>query len=438
MIDYRDPNHSRNRRRHAPPQSPAVEEYRTPAQRDRDRILYTSAFRRLAEVTQVASPEHGHVFHNRLTHSLQVAQVGRRLAEKLRQVQPTLCDDVGGVDPDAVEAACLAHDLGHPPFGHVAEEALNALAKGKVGGFEGNAQSFRVVTKLAFKSVDYPGLDLTRATLAAILKYPWRKGENKKKPRKWGAYTSEERDFRFARKAGAPARFEKVVEAELMDWADDVTFSVHDVEDFYRAGSIPMHLLAQVPVTGERRRFFDDVYRRHLRDKDFYDRGALEQAFEDVLFHWRIDEPYSGSKDQRSRLRDFTAKLIGRYVKAVELDSSKRAVVIDETYVQEVTILKELTWTYVIEAPALATQQEGQRAVVKHLFDVYSEAALSSGRWGVFPAYYRERLTDSRTDSDKIRIVVDLIAGMSEPEAIATYRQLTAASPTSSLEQIFR
>src|SRR5580658_2750535 len=126
MIDYGDVKNARNSRLHSPPETPE-EDSRRPGQRDRDRILYTSAFRRLAEVTQVASPDNAQVFHNRLTHSLQVAQVGRSLAEKLRLSQPELADEVGGVDPDVVEAACLAHDLGHPPFGHTAEEELNAL-----------------------------------------------------------------------------------------------------------------------------------------------------------------------------------------------------------------------------------------------------------------------------------------------------------------------
>src|SRR6202140_3294366 len=198
MIDYSDVRIPRNRRRHTKP-SVQEGEHRSPAQKDKDRVIYTSAFRRLAEVTQVASPGDAHVFHNRLTHSLQVAQVGRSLAEKLRS-NAEACDAVGGIDPDTVEAACLAHDLGHPPFGHTAEELLNTLVGSSAGGFEGNAQSFRIVTKLAFKSTTHAGLDLTSGTLAAVLKYPWLKGQNKGKPHKWGAYKSEMADFEFARK----------------------------------------------------------------------------------------------------------------------------------------------------------------------------------------------------------------------------------------------
>ncbi|MGH9904906.1 MAG: deoxyguanosinetriphosphate triphosphohydrolase family protein, partial [Pyrinomonadaceae bacterium] len=200
---------------------------RLPAQRDRDRVLYSSAFRRLGEVTQVVSPLTGHVFHNRLTHSLRVAQVGQRLAEKLLRKHPGAKT---GLDPSVVECACLAHDLGHPPFGHCAEEKLNELAE-SFGGFEGNAQSFRILTKLAFRSENYirsenyKGLDLTRASLAAVFKYPWLKDQNPGYPTKWGAYESEEMEFDFALKL-ARKKNERTIEAELMDWADDVTYAV--------------------------------------------------------------------------------------------------------------------------------------------------------------------------------------------------------------------
>ena len=196
-------------------------------QRDRDRILYTTSFRRLARVTQVVSSDEGHVFHNRLTHSLQVAQVGRRIAEKLRREHvPPRVD----IDPDVVEAACLAHDIGHPPFGHIAESELNTIAKehGLKDGFEGNAQSFRIVTRLAMGSTGN-GLNLTRATLNGILKYPWRHGQNPEILDKWGVYDSDVEIFDWARELG-PAPLQKSIEAELMDWSDDVTYSVHDVD----------------------------------------------------------------------------------------------------------------------------------------------------------------------------------------------------------------
>ena len=162
------------------------DDQRSRSQRDRDRLLYSAAFRRLAGVTQVASPAEADIFHNRLTHTLKVAQVGRRLAEKLLKEQPDEADALGGIDPEVVEAAGLAHDLGHPPFGHIAEETLeNCLQKRKVGGgYEGNAQSFRIVTKLAARFEEEDGLDLTRATLSAILKYPWIRDKDDEKKKK--------------------------------------------------------------------------------------------------------------------------------------------------------------------------------------------------------------------------------------------------------------
>jgi dGTP triphosphohydrolase len=174
---------------------------RTPGQTDRDRILYTSAFRRLAGVTQVVGPLEGHIFHNRLTHTIEVAQIARRLAERLRELDPNGVARFGGVDPDVVEAAAFAHDLGHPPFGHIAEHTLDQLAidNGAPDGFEGNAQSFRIVTRLAAHRTGYKGLNLTRATLNAVLKYPWFRGEGPlEKSDKFGAYRSEKDDLRVS------------------------------------------------------------------------------------------------------------------------------------------------------------------------------------------------------------------------------------------------
>ncbi len=220
---------------------------RQPGQRDRDRILYTTSFRRLAGVTQVATPIEGHVFHNRLTHTLEVAQFARRLAEKVLTEQPDLADQRGGIDPEVVEAAAFAHDLGHPPFGHVAEHELDVLAlqNGAVDGFEGNAQSFRILTKAIAHRPAYKGLNLTRATLNAVLKYPWMRDlsdPKSKKFRKFGAYRSEASEFNFARQDSNNSDLQSL-EAAIMDYADAVAYSVHDVEDFYRAGLIPLERL---------------------------------------------------------------------------------------------------------------------------------------------------------------------------------------------------
>jgi dGTPase len=410
---------------------------RTPAQRDRDRILYSSSFRRLAEVTQVVSANSGYVFHNRLTHSLQVAQVGRRLAEKLQKKHPNLTRAL--ICPDVVEAACLAHDLGHPPFGHIAEHRLNELAKA-YGGFEGNAQSFRIVSSLASRSRNYSGLDLTAATLAAILKYPWLKEGNSDRPKKWGAYVSESKSFNHATQL-LPSANQPTVEAELMDWADDVTYSVHDLEDFYRAGRLPLHLLAHRDPR-ERESFFESVFERRKDDSEFSAKQDLKEAFTDILLGtFSVPGAYDGSSLHRAALRTFTGILIGRYINAATLvDRGDRvSLLIDPDLRSEVRMLKELTWTYVIEAPSLAARQCGQKRVIEELFMTYTAMAQNSKDWLLFPAFYRERLEDASGRPEEIvRTCVDLIASMTESQAVAMHHRLTGQTHSSGLDDILQ
>jgi dGTPase len=409
-------------------------DYRTRAQRDRDRLLYSSALRRLAEITQVVSPGSGYVFHNRLTHTLQVAQVGRRLAERLRHLYPKEVNASEGLDPDVVEAACLAHDLGHPPFGHIAEEVLNEEAR-EAGGFEGNAQSFRIVTKLAFRSPKYLGLDLSRATLAGILKYPWLYGDNPQKTTKWGAYESEKAEFNFARSLIANVQ-RRTIEASLMDVADDITYSVHDMEDFYRAGRIPLHLLAQKDGS-ERLYFFNDVFERN-KDKPPFStrRSELEAAFTDmVTIRFWVRGSYLGTREHRAALRGFTGQLIDRYIRAIQLQEKGDhiEVRIDQGLEDEITMFKQLTWTYVINAPDLATQQLGQREIVRRLYGTFEKAALKHD-YKLFPAFYRQLLEDGGEGMDPRRICVDFIAGLTETQCGALFRRITGTSASSAPE----
>jgi dGTPase len=153
---------------------------------------------------------------------------------------------------------------------------------------------------------------------------------------------------------------------------------------------------------------------------------------------WRIYEPYSGTKDQRSRLRYFTSQLIHRYVNGVSIDLKEKTIELNPEYEKEVTILKELTWTYVIEAPNQGLQREGQRSVIKRLFEVYSDAAHSERTSTIFPPYYREELKEADTPLQRTRTVVDLIAGMTEPQAVEAYRQVIGAWPSPSLEDVLR
>jgi dGTPase len=415
-------------------------------QRDRDIILYSSALQRLSTTTQVVSGESGHVFHNRLTHTLQVAQVGRRLAEKLILKQPQLAA-AHCVSPDVVEAACLAHDLGHPPFGHLAEEVLNRLAGDEVQGFEGNAQSFRIVARLAFRDSKFDGLNLTGRTLGAILKYPWTfSGRPSQKPNKWGAYDSELTSFELAVREKGVGPYVRSAEAELMDWADDLTYAIHDVEDFYRAGLIPLHLLLPPGLgarsSAERQRFLEYLSSKKSKVEDFKDTSDsdLDGIFAELMFtHFKLTGPYDGTRNDRARLRTFTSLLVGRYINGLRLadpGAGCKTVDVDPQLRQQIAILKQLTWYYVIEAPGLAVQQHANRQIIRYLFHVFlQETRRSPSR--LLPTYYREQLSKSENDASAIRrVVVDLIAGMTEAQALLMYQRLNGIVHGSALDKL--
>lgn len=439
-----DGRHDRLRLGDRPP------DQRQAGQRDRDRILYASALRRLAGVTQVVSAIEGHEFHNRLTHTLKVAQVGRRLAEKLLSEQPELVEAVGGLDPEVVEAASLAHDLGHPPFGHIAEQELDSLVKeaGIAEGFEGNPQSFRIVTKLAVRHEDFLGLNLTKATLNAILKYPWFRQTSAFREKKWGAFSTEKVDFAWAREL-YPGDDRKSAEAELMDWADDITYAVHDVEDFYRAGLIPLDRLAN--DSSEVSRFLQEVFERWRSEaaSSQFAENDLRNVFNEMIAFQPLTTSYTGTRKQRAILRSFTAGLIARYIGGIQLQNpssvSERRVRIEPQHEMEITMWKELTWHYVIEHPSLATQQYGQRRIIKELFRIFREAASSRDR-SILPASAREFLEQEEQQANnqqaleqaRSRVVADIVAGMTEQQALEMYQRLLGISPGSILTPIVR
>lgn len=433
---------------------PEFAKYETPrtnrseAERDRDRIHYTTALRRLVGVTQVASAAEGHVFHNRLTHTFEVAQIARRLAQYLRGDHLEDRADrpsrerllaVGGLDPDVVEAAALAHDLGHPPFGHLAEQELDRLVHGITDseGFEGNAQSFRIVTRLAQRHPSFDGLNLTRATLSAIMKYPWLwQDRPEEKADKWGAYETETEFFRFARHEGSITEVPSL-EAQIMDLADDIAYAVHDVEDFYKAGLIPLDILSRSDDEGqsERERFVSGIFDRFAQRER---RPPVTLAEARILagetlqgFFGDLETRFLGTSSQRRRLRTVTAALIGRYVRqscTLGQDLGE-PLVVNAIHRKELFLLKQLTWHYVIEGPNLTTQQEGQRRIVADLFAIY-HAAIEDKRWWLLPAGFHTMVEAAyaHTENEQrvaARLAADFIAGLSEQEALALHRRVT-------------
>jgi dGTPase len=421
---------------------------RSPALKDRDRLLYSSAFRRLSGITQVASPTELYPVHNRLIHSLKVAQVGRSLATKLNS-DPNNSEAfalLGPLDTDRVEAAALAHDLGHPPFGHVAEEELDDLLvkggnrDGLPDGYNGNAQSFRIVTKLAVRyyiphHFEIRGLNLTRGTLNAILKYPWMRSNLGKKHHKWGAYNAEETDFSWTRQNARVLTDERALEASLMDWADDITYAVHDVEDFVRAGLIPIDRF--ISDARERERFLYWAIDREGVEGD--EANLMIEAFlKSLIVDKGLAEPYRGSRMDRAALRSLTSQLIGKYVGgsvSLAVSDGRVSMTIAPEMEYEVRILKALTWFYVIERPSLVAQRYGQRTLIRSLFRTFCEAAGSRKSWSIFSDFYRDEVEQANGDTRQIkRIVADLIASMSESQVIATHQRLTGQSLGSAMD----
>lgn len=300
--------------------------------RDRARVLHSSALRRLGAKTQVLSPTGGDFARTRLTHSLEVAQVGREMAAEL------------GLDPDVVDTACLAHDLGHPPFGHNGEKALNLWAL-DFGGFEGNAQTLRLLSRIEPKVFDdrgnSRGLNLTRASLDAACKYPWSRAEGPEDTGadhsvKFGFYPDDAEIFAFLRADSAAGR--KCIEAEVMDFADDVAYSVHDFEDAVVAGYIQPNKLS--PSN------FDSTLIEKIRvwAGDLVSAGEIEQAFERLSENPYWLKSYEGSIAEQATLKNLTSSLIGSLVsRTTSLTKEVSSSDVMVRYQGQLTIPKQVT-----------------------------------------------------------------------------------------------
>jgi dGTPase len=404
--------------------------------RDRDRLLYAASFRRLAGVTQVVGALEGHVFHNRLTHTIKVAQIARRLAEI--HVRDTTGKKTG-IDPDVVETAALAHDLGHPPFGHIAEERLNFLVRkaGDNEGFEGNAQSFRIVTRLEAHRPEYPGLNLTKASLLAVLKHPSFRKELLGPPEqqeKFGAYRDDSEAFEFIREGMADGVMS--LEAEVMDVADSIAYSVHDLDDFHRAGLVPIAELAHDDYAF---RQFIAAWKNAKKPPPTSVDRYLDQLRSLLLMYAPTDAEnrYDDPWEQQGDLQYVSSFLIGRYVRSYRLEPlpiANRRLVTDPGLEMELRFLQRLVWHYVIENPRLATQQHGQRRIIETLFDVFLAAAQDADLRMIPPLMHREvrRINASGGKGSGVttaaRVAADIVCSFTDAQAALLYRRLSGVS----------
>lgn len=395
---------------------------RTAFQRDRDRLLYAPEFRRLAAVTQVAASHERQLFHNRLTHTIKVAQFARRMAERLATPD-------NEIDPDVAEAAALAHDIGHPPFGHIAEARLDELMvrdRDAPDGFEGNAQSFRIVCRLSTHSSGRQGLNLTRATLQALTKYPWERATTGKRHRKYGAYATEHPDFAWTREELQPDdRDRQTPEAAIMDWSDDVAYALHDLEDFYVAGLVPLDRLSRDVV--EQQRFLERTRARWTEQKRDLsdDEWSAHERIAATLF-----AEFPNEREPTYLMRRMSASKANLFASGLALVDGR--IVEDTDMRMQLDLLKSLTWTYVIESPALAAQQAGQRLLVEKLLDYFTDAISTPH---VLP-HWAQRIVEQGRDEELLRLPCDIVASMTESQAVAIFGRISGHDPGSILDTL--
>ncbi|HWD03181.1 MAG TPA: dNTP triphosphohydrolase [Amycolatopsis sp.] len=398
----------------------------SPFRIDRDRITASPFFARLGGVTQVVNAGGAGLLHNRLTHSLKVAQVARAVAERLSGdgAAAELAAKLGGCDPDVCEAAALAHDLGHPPFGHLGEQTLDRIARHRFGladGFEGNAQTFRILTTTDVRGPSAIGLDLTTAVRAAVLKYPWARLHHPQPhptamptpPRgaaepagapgtgasKFSAYVTELDDFAQARGpfTGRVEQWQQTVEASVMDTADDIAYAIHDLQDFHRIG-----VLQHAPVAAELGEWLEhatdlaaldgsrlaaelrrpgrslELMRRrmHLKDGWIVDDDAFAAAVRRVqreLVDGLLAAGFDGSVEAEQATAAFSANWTSRLVDGVFVLSSPTPrsghVSLHPAQWHEVQVLKFVHRRFVLLRPELALHQRGQASLVTSLVD---------------------------------------------------------------------
>jgi dGTPase len=386
-------------------------------------VLHCAGLRRLSAKTQVVAAGSADFPRTRLTHSLECAQIGRELGEEI------------GCDPDLVDAACLAHDIGHSPFGHNGEAALNELAA-PYGGFEGNAQSLRLLTRLEPK-VAGAGLNLTRATLDATLKYPWF-GEP---GTKFGVYAEDAEVFNWIR-AGAPAG-RRCLEAQVMDWADDVAYSVHDLEDGFHAGLITFENLKSPAERTLVTRTTATTY-----CDDGVSEAELTEVLDALLALDIWPDYYDGGPATAAALKNLTSELIGRFcvaaqqttIAAAQLTPSSTAspsshtspmghsltryaadLIVPRRQRLECALLKGITAHYVMTRAGVIAAQARERELLTELAH-----AIERGVPRTLDPLLRPAWDAAGTDAARRRVVIDQVASLTDTSAIAWHHRLCA------------
>jgi dGTPase len=429
-----------------PPPSPR--DHRHPTERDRDRILHSSAFRRLQGKTQVFGIGQADFYRTRLTHSIEVAQLARAIANNMLVEEPALSSCLA---PELAEAVALGHDLGHPPFGHAGEKTLDECMKDvnshtRLKGrgalrFEGNAQTFHVLVAAEPKSPAYPGLNLTRATLSGVMKYPYEQDTGNDK----FIFASDVETARWALRDGGKLVTAKQMErgtrpltsiaCQILDWADDCAYSIHDVEDALQAQFLRPGDLAD-------ERFAQRVLKHYeeTRESESVPRLALNQLRGRLrALKRRIRPPRSG--DERAHLKAALRNILNELVTEVAVkprpgirraDFAWSLVVPEESRILS-ALCKSVIWEAVITDPRVAAMTTKGKEILHDLFYLLLGELVEKKSDALFPRYYRPIIEESmgKGEAEAARAVCNFLALLTDMDALRLHALLRGSKASS-------
>jgi dGTPase len=434
-----------------PPASP--KDHRHPTERDRDRILHSAAFRRLQGKTQVFGIGQADFYRTRLTHSIEAAQLARGIANNLLVEEPRLAECL---TPELAEAIALAHDLGHPPFGHGGERTLDecmtevsrcARLKGKKAlRFEGNAQTFHVLVAAEPKSPEYPGLNLTRATLSGVMKYPYEQGAGSDK----FIFTRDAGVARWALAGGATLlsagqrrrgiRQVTSIACQILDWADDCAYSIHDIEDalqaqFLRPGDLlDSQFARRVSTHYEATRESESV--------PVLTRAEIRERLRDLELKIR----YPGNGDERAYRKLALRNILNDFVTSVAVRLAPRATRPDFSWQLEVpaearilsVVCKSVVWEAVITDPRVAAMTAKGQEILRDLFHLLLAELTEKGTCNLFPRYYRPIIEEcmGKGEPEAARGVCNFLALLTDMDALRLHNLLRGSKSTSIFDLI--
>lgn len=391
---------------------------RTEFERDRARIVHSSALRRLGAKTQILVAGTDDFARTRLTHTLEVAQIGRQIAQMV------------GCDPDVVDCACLCHDLGHPPFGHNGEKKLAEIAE-PIGGFEGNAQTFRLLTRLEPKifrpDCRSAGVNLTRTALDAATKYPWTKEEGARHPdgprgNKFCVYPDDREAFDWLKIGARP--WAKPMECQIMDLSDDIAYSVHDVEDAIVASSFDPLAMRDAKVL--------DGFVAATRDwyGSSWDGEGLLEAIERLQKDKVFPEYFTGTRHSLAQLKNTTSRLIGRFTASAERATREKygqgnltrysaSMIVPEQTQYEIIALKGIAAYFVMEPREHEAFHHEQLTIIEDLVDLFMKDSPHMSD-ALDPAFI-EDWEEATNDEERLRVAIDQVASLTDGSALTLH-----------------